>query len=87
MGRWEGRTRSAVQVGEVQDIGSAADGVAGRAEANLALVKGSSEGSGGGESDNGGDGELHFEGWLGWLVLVKEGSVVWKWCCRVVDVS
>jgi hypothetical protein len=41
----------------------------------LALVKGSSEGSGGGESDNGGDGELHFEGWLGWLVLGKEEVV------------
>jgi hypothetical protein len=80
-GGWGNRTRSAVQVGEVQDVGSAADGVAGRAETNLALIEGSSEGGGGGESENGGDGELHFEGWLNWLVLGKEEGSGSKWCC------
>jgi hypothetical protein len=72
--RWKvgGHTRSAVQVGEVQDVGSTADGVAGRAETNLALVEGSGEGGGGGESQNSGDGELHFEGWVCWFLRKKK---------------
>lgn len=55
-------TRSAVQVGEVQDVGSAADWGAGVAETNLALIERSGEGGGGSESQDGGDGELHFGG-------------------------
>jgi hypothetical protein len=47
-------TRSAVQVGEVEDISCAADGVAGAAEADLALLnEGSSKGADG-ESEDGG---------------------------------
>jgi hypothetical protein len=68
---WGGHTRSAVQVGEVQDVGGTADRSAGRAEANLALIEGSGEGGGGCESENGGDGELHFEGWVGCLLKKK----------------
>ena len=57
-------TGSAVQVGKVQDVGSAADRSAGSAESSLALIEGSGKGSGGSEGENGGDSELHFEGWL-----------------------
>jgi hypothetical protein len=58
MDRWEwkreNRTGSAVQVGEVEDVSCAADGVAGAAEADLALLdEGSSHGTDG-ESEDGG---------------------------------
>jgi len=70
------RTRSAVQVGEVQDVGSAADGSARGAETSLALIEGSSKGSGGGKGKNGGDGELHVDGCLvGWFFW-EEGRVL-----------
>jgi hypothetical protein len=59
----EGFTRSAVQVGEVQDIGGAADGVARGAETDLALLDGRGEGNDGHGEDSG-DGKLHVEGWL-----------------------
>ena len=71
-----GGRRSAVQVGEVQDIGSAADGVAGRAETNLALIEGSSKGSGGREGEDGGDGELHVDGCLGGWFFGKKKVLV-----------
>lgn len=58
-------TRSAVQVGEVQDISRAADGVAGAAEAGLALFEGSGHG-GDGESEDGG--EEHVDGLVWWVV-------------------
>jgi hypothetical protein len=65
-----GLTRSAVQVGEVQDVGSAADGGAGGAETGLTLLKRGSE-SGDGESEDGG--VKHLEG-LG-LVVGSLGEV------------
>ena len=51
--------RSAVKVGEVQDVGSAADWVAGAAETNLALLK---RGGHGGDGKGEDGGELHFGG-------------------------
>jgi hypothetical protein len=68
------RTRSAVQVGEVQDVSCAADGVAGAAEADLALsdLGGSREGSDG-ECEDGGvkhvDGLGLVVGWLGGVLI------------------
>ena len=47
------RRRSAVKVGEVQDIGRAADWVAGRAKTNLTLLKRGSEGRDGESEDSG----------------------------------
>lgn len=50
----------AVEVGDVQDISSAAERSAGRADAGLASLERSSKGGGGGKGKDGGDGELHF---------------------------
>ena len=83
----EGLTRSAVQVGQVEDISGAADWAAGGAETDLALFDGSGEGNGG-QGKDGGDGELHVEGWLVVLGEEEEGiGLKWWIGCRVVDVS
>ena len=84
LGVWCGeRTRSAVQVGEVEDVGCAADGAAGGAERELALDEGGSCESNGGEGSDGGDGELHVEGWL--VVLKEEDGDCWKSVVKVVE--
>lgn len=60
-------TRSAVQVGEVEDIGSAADGVARGAETGLTLLERGSEGRDGESEDSG---VKHFDGLglvIGWF--------------------
>jgi hypothetical protein len=61
-------TGSAVQVREVEDISGAADGVAGAAKANLALLDDGGSNGRDGESED--DGELHVDGLglvVGWL--------------------
>lgn len=65
-------TSSAVEVSEVEDIGSAAEGLAASADGDLALLK---SGSGDGDSGESGDDgeELHVDGWFGWFCL-ESGS-------------
>lgn len=69
-GGGDGR-RSAVQVGEVENVSCAADGIAGAAETDLTLLERGSEGRDG-ESEDGGvehvDGLGLVVGWFGWSV-------------------
>lgn len=86
-GCWVGArklTVGAVKVGDAEDIGSAALGGAVEAGAgsvgDLTLaICGSGEGDGE-EGEDGGDGELHFDGWVGFgfgsCVLGLLGGVV-----------
>lgn len=79
-------TRSAVQVGEVEDVSSTADGVAGAAEADLTLLKRGSEGRDG-ESEDGG--VKHVDGlglvvdWLGEELVDCSSSEDVSCCCDV----
>jgi hypothetical protein len=69
------RTGSAVQVRDVEDISCAADGVAGAAKANLALLN--NGGSNGRDSESEDDGELHIDGLGWWLVGWLEEKCCW----------
>jgi hypothetical protein len=84
----------AVEVSEVEDVGSAAEGLAGTgAERGLALLEHGGDGGGaGGEGEDGG--EEHFDGvgLLGWFwefvdVELVLGGRVWKllWRWKLVD--
>jgi len=64
-------TRSAVQISQVQDVGSAAlRGSSSRAERDLALLEERGSEGGGREKEDGG--ELHFE-WSGLVVWFERG--------------